>query len=108
MRLTATVEALEIYERGEFLPGAQSDWASLRRDQLEELAVTARLEAGEIALGLGRVSQARDLTDAALQADPTREAGWRDAMRIAAYLGDEDRVIRVFDECRAGAAPGRS
>ena len=39
-----------------------------------------------------------------LREDPHRESAWRLSMRIAGALGQEDRVIARFRDCRAALA----
>lgn len=48
-RLRATLAALEIIDRGPYLPGIASQWLDERRQRLAELATDARYEAAELA-----------------------------------------------------------
>jgi ATP/maltotriose-dependent transcriptional regulator MalT/DNA-binding SARP family transcriptional activator len=112
-RLAATLEALAVFDRGEYLPGVASRWVEERRGQLSELATDARYEAAELAFAEGRLDEAKQLVDKVLRAEPYREAAFRLTMRLAAALGDEDGVIRAFQRCErelaaVGAAPTRS
>jgi DNA-binding SARP family transcriptional activator len=112
-RLAATLRALEIVERGEYLPGARSDWVQVRREHLAQLAGDARLVAAELAFASGRYGDATRLVDAVLERDPFREAARRLQMRVANAVGDEDRVIAAYRRCEhtlaeLGIAPSTS
>ncbi len=109
-RLAATLAALALFDRGEYLPGVTSRWAEERRGHLAELATGARYEAAELAFAEGRLDDARQLVDEVLRAEPYREPAHRLTMRLAAALGDDDGVIRAFQRCErelaaVGAAP---
>jgi DNA-binding SARP family transcriptional activator len=98
-RLAALLAALRAYDRGEYLPGAKSAWVDERRQQLADVATTARYEAAELAFGEGRYDDAQRLNQGVLHADAFREAAWRLAMRIANVMGDDDGVISAFQGC---------
>jgi DNA-binding SARP family transcriptional activator len=103
-RLRATRAALEVLERGDYLPGAGSHWVDERRRHLADLAADARYEAAELAFTEGLLDQAKELTGQVLAADPYREAAWRLSMRLAAALGDEHGVIRAYRRCEEALA----
>jgi DNA-binding SARP family transcriptional activator len=103
-RLAATLAALAMFDRGEYLPDVASRWVEERRRQLTELATDARYEAAELAFAAGWLEQARQLADEVLRAEPHREAAFRLTMRLAAALGDEDGVIRAFQRCERALA----
>jgi DNA-binding SARP family transcriptional activator len=106
-RLAATLAALAVFDRGEYLPDVTSRWAEERRRRLAELATDARYEAAELAFAADRLDEARRLVDVVLRAEPYREAAFRLTMRLAGALGDQDGVIRAFQRCeRALAAIG--
>jgi DNA-binding SARP family transcriptional activator len=98
-RLAATLDALVVYDQGEYLPGVRSTWADERHQQLADVAADARYEAAELAFAAGRHDQARELADATLSADPFREAAWRLVMRICDTLGNEQGVVRAYHDC---------
>jgi DNA-binding SARP family transcriptional activator len=109
-RLRLLMAALEIADRGAYLPSVSSIWAEDRRQHLDELVHSARLEAAEVAFGLGHFRPARQLAQQVVRADPYREAAWRLLMRLAAALGDHDRVIGIYRQCEralrdVGATP---
>ncbi len=112
-RLDATLVALAIAERGEFLPGSSSAWVESRREWLAELVADARQEAAELAFGAGSYREATRLVEAILERDPFREGAHRLEMRIANAVGDEDRVISAYRRCERalgelGIAPSSS
>ncbi|GEL23691.1 hypothetical protein PSU4_26450 [Pseudonocardia sulfidoxydans NBRC 16205] len=98
-RLGLLLEALEIADRGEYLPGIRSGWAEERRAQLAGILKDVRFEAAEAAFATGSFRQAEELLAAVLRADPAREAGWRLQMRLAHAMGDSDRVLVAYRSC---------
>jgi DNA-binding SARP family transcriptional activator len=100
-RLDATLRALELAERGEYLAGLSSPWVEERRERLARLLADARQEAAEIAFTAGHYPEARRLVAATLEHDPFREAAHRLEMRIANAIGDEDRVITAYRRCES-------
>ncbi|MEU1595103.1 BTAD domain-containing putative transcriptional regulator [Streptomyces sp. NPDC005708] len=112
-RMRALLSALEIVDRGRYLPGLDSAWIQERQEMIAALARDTRAEAAEIALNAGRYRLAGRLTQAVLAEDPYRESTWRLEMRIADALGDTDRVIAAFRSCEhaladLGALPSQS
>jgi DNA-binding SARP family transcriptional activator len=103
-RLAATLEALAIYDRGDYLPGARSSWADGRGHQLSQMAADARYEAADLAFRVERYDQSSQLADQVLDAEPYRETAWRLKMRVANALGDEDGVIRAYQACERALA----
>jgi DNA-binding SARP family transcriptional activator len=103
-RLRATLAALAIYDRGEYLPGASGEWAEGRQQRLAELATGARYQASVLALGHGDYGLARKLATDVLRVDRFRETAWRVLMRVAAAVGDEDAVLRAYKACEAALA----
>lgn len=98
-RLRTLLQALEIADRGEYLPGVGSSWAEQRRRHLASVVQEARHDAGEIAFVTGHYRQAARLVGDVLRADPFRESAWRLEMRIADALGDQDRVVSAYRAC---------
>lgn len=106
----AAEQALAPMARGDYFPGVGSAWADERRQQLAELAITARTAAADAAYVADRYSDAQRLAEAVLAADPLREAMWRTSMRVRSAIGDYDGVITTFAQCEralgaAGARP---
>lgn len=99
-RLAATTSALEIYDRGDYLPALDTPWVGERRTMLDDLAATGRHEAAELEFAAGHYQSAGQLAERVLEADPLRESTWRLSMRVAAMLGDTDRVLATFEACR--------
>jgi DNA-binding SARP family transcriptional activator len=112
-RLAATLDALAIYDKGDYLPSARSGWADDRRQRLAELATDARSEAAELALAAERYDEAERLAEEVLHTEPFRETAWRLRMRISHALGDDAGVIRAYHACgralsEVGTKPSRS
>jgi DNA-binding SARP family transcriptional activator len=103
-RLRLLLDALQIADRGVYLPAVASVWAEERRQRLDELVRSARLEAAEVAFAAGHFAQARRLAEAVVTVDPYREAAWRLLMKLAHALGDNDRVITAFRACEHALA----
>ena len=95
----AAEHALAPLARGDYFPGAGSAWVDERRQQLAELATTARAAAADAAYDADRYHDAQRLAGAVLAADPLREAMWRTSMRIRSATGDYDGVITTFVQC---------
>jgi DNA-binding SARP family transcriptional activator len=112
-RLDATLAALAIPERGDYLPGMGAGWAEERRERLARLVADAHQDAAELAFAAGRYPEATRLVEAILDEDPFREGAHRLEMRIAGAIGDEDRVITAYRRCERvlgelGIAPSSS
>ena len=103
-RVVATLDALTLSERGEYLEGMRTAWVDDRRARLSERVIDARLDAAELALAAGDLELAQRLARAVLEADPYREAAWRLTMHLAALRGDPDGVIREYKACEQALA----
>ena len=103
-KLKLLLAALRIADRGAYLPSITSIWADERRQRLDELVASARLDAAGAAFAVGRYSQAAQLAEQVARADPYREAAWRLLMRVADTLGDRDRVISAYRACERALA----
>jgi DNA-binding SARP family transcriptional activator len=98
-RIEATLRAITVADRGEYLEGLHSMWIEDRRERLARLVADARQDAAELCFAAGRYADAARLVDAILGEDPFREAAHRLEMRIANATGDEDRVIAAYRRC---------
>jgi DNA-binding SARP family transcriptional activator len=98
-RLRLLLDALELADRGVYLPGIRSVWADERRQQLAEILKDVRYEAAEAAFATGRLGRADELVAAVLRVDQAREAAWRLQMRLADARGDQDRVLAAYRSC---------
>jgi len=98
-KLRPLLEAIEIVDRGEYLPGTRSEWVERRRQELEPRLSDARCEAAEVALAAGRYRQAERLADMVLRADRYQERAWRLRMRLAHVHGDDHRVLATYHAC---------
>jgi DNA-binding SARP family transcriptional activator len=107
--VAATEKALTPLSRGEYFSGVGvcSTWVDERREQLAELATTARAAAAHAAYTADQYQDAQRHAETVLAADPLREAVWRTSMRIRSAVGDYDGVITTFAQCeRALSAAG--
>ena len=95
-RLAALRDALAIFDRGKYLDGDSTPWATDRRRELEELAERAGFEASTTAYELGEYREAERLVRAGLQRNPFHESGWRLLMRLSGATHDGDGVIDAF------------
>ncbi|MFC4371992.1 BTAD domain-containing putative transcriptional regulator [Citricoccus nitrophenolicus] len=100
-RLEALLKALAIVDSGEYLPGMDSSWATQRREQLEEQAAQARLQAAQMAFTTQQYRQAEQLAEQVVAQDPYKESAWRILMRIASATGNEDGVVASYRRCKA-------
>jgi DNA-binding SARP family transcriptional activator len=98
-RIDATLRALVLVDRGQYLPGLTSNWVEERRERLGRLVADARLGAAELCFATGRYADAARLVETTLEDDPFREGAHRLEMRIANAVGDEDRVIGAYRRC---------
>lgn len=98
-KLRGMLAALELFDRGPYLPGLASTWIEDRRRDLTELAGDARYEAAEVAFAADRLDLAEQLVNLALSIDQYREPAWRLAMRVESALGREHRVVRAYQRC---------
>jgi DNA-binding SARP family transcriptional activator len=103
-RLRLLLAALEIADRGAYLPDVGSGWVDDRRQRLDELIRSARVEAAEAAFAAGQYAEATSIAEAVVAIDPYREAAWRLLMKVALVLGDHDRVIGTFRSCEQALA----
>jgi DNA-binding SARP family transcriptional activator len=103
-RLRLLRSALEIADRGSYLSAITSIWVDERRQRLDELVCSARLDAADAAFATGNYRLAAQLVEAVVKSDPYREAAWRLLMRLADTLGDRDRVIAAYRSCERALA----
>ena len=103
-RLRLLLAALEIADRGPYLPDVGSAWVDDRRQRLDELVRSARVEAAEAAFVTGQYTKAASIAEAVVAVDPYRETAWRLLMKVAQALGDHDRVISTFRSCERALA----
>ena len=65
-RVEATLRALAVADRGQYLEGLSSIWIEERRDRLARLVADARQDAAELCFAAGRYAEAARLVDAIL------------------------------------------
>jgi DNA-binding SARP family transcriptional activator len=103
-RLAASLAAVAIYDRGEYLPGPRAGWADERQQRLAELVTQARYQAAVLSFGSGEYELSEQLVAEVLSADRFHEGAWRVRMRIARALGDEEGVVRAYHACDSALA----
>lgn len=103
-RLHSLTGAIGILDRGEYLPGCTSPWATDRRTDLELQHIALRADAAEVAFEVGQTSVAESLAEQVLAADPFRETMWQVRMRCASAVGNNDAIVSMFRGCEAAMA----
>lgn len=99
-RFDAATRALTITDKGEYLDGFDSTFAVNRRRDLREKAVDTRYDAAATAYSLGYLESAANHVRDVLTDDPYRESSWRLSMKVAAAMGQDDRIISDFRRCQ--------
>jgi DNA-binding SARP family transcriptional activator/tetratricopeptide (TPR) repeat protein len=97
-------DALAIADRGSFLEGVSSEWALLRRRELDDLVTDARLLAAEAAIEAGDYRHADELALLVLGSDPYRESAWHLRMRVLNALGRADALVATYRACEQALA----
>ncbi len=103
-RAAVLTEALELYDRGPFLPDCVSRWAGDRRQELATHACAARLDLADVLMETGDLQGAQAYVERVLEDEPFRESAWRSRMQLANLLGDGDGVIAAFRSCERALA----
>jgi DNA-binding SARP family transcriptional activator len=109
-QFAALMRAIELADRGDYLPSVDLPWANRRRAELEDVLDDAVLEAGSLALRDGSYDVAEKLAARVLAHQPLREDAWQLRMRVYGMLGDYAAVASTYHDCRralaeAGARP---
>ncbi|MTD53276.1 BTAD domain-containing putative transcriptional regulator [Amycolatopsis pithecellobii] len=97
-------DTLDIAERGVFLDGVSSEWAEVRRRELDELVTDARMLAADAAADAGDYRTADELALAVLGSNPYREAAWQVRMRVCNALGCADALLTTYRGCEEALA----
>ncbi|MFF3950091.1 BTAD domain-containing putative transcriptional regulator [Streptomyces sp. NPDC001902] len=95
-RLHTLLQALRTAGRGPYFEGVSTPWLDARREELAAALIQAQVDAGAVALRLGRIRETRELAGAALERDPYREQAWRLALAGAEAAGDDDELIELY------------
>ena len=112
-RIAATLRALAIVDRGEYLPGLSSNWVAGATRTARRGSSRTRAWEPPSWLCDGPLRGRRPPRRRHLEHDPFREGAHRLEMRIANAVGDEDRVIAAYRRCELalgelGTAPSTS
>jgi DNA-binding SARP family transcriptional activator len=100
-RVAATTEVLEEYRGAVYLPGVECAWVDARREEINALLLSARIDTALAAFAANRFAVAGALLDEVVRTDPLRERAWRLLMRVSAAQGLDDRVIDAYRRCEA-------
>ena len=103
-KLRVLERALALYDKGEYLPKVDSEWALERRSALAEKALNARLAGAAICFESQRYQLAKRFAESSLASDPFSERAWRMVMRVNSAVGDLDGVTSAFRACEAALA----
>jgi predicted ATPase/DNA-binding SARP family transcriptional activator len=96
-QLRSLVEAVAHY-RGELLPGCFEEWALLERERLAEAHLHALGRIIHLLEGEGDYPRALDYARRAVAADPFREEGHQELMRLLGAAGQPEAALRHFGE----------
>ncbi|MET9878219.1 BTAD domain-containing putative transcriptional regulator [Actinacidiphila glaucinigra] len=95
-RFHTLLEALRTAGRGPYFEGVSTPWLDARREELAAELTQAQVDAGAVALRLGRIRETRELAGAALERDPYREQAWRLALAGAEAAGDDGGLLELY------------
>jgi predicted ATPase/DNA-binding SARP family transcriptional activator len=96
-RVQGLTDAVALY-RGELLPGYCEGWVLPERERLAEMFFQALGQLIAHAERAGDLDRALQWARRAVSADPLREAGHRDLMRLLAATGERDAALRQYRE----------
>jgi two-component SAPR family response regulator len=85
---------------GPYLQDVDATWALAERERLEGLYLNLLRDLAGILHRQGRLAEALQVCQRALQADPCQEEFHRLAMELHAGRGDRPAVIRQYQSCR--------
>lgn len=97
--LTGLNRAVQLY-RGDLLEGLYDDWVLLERERLHEMYLQALEALSHLESAMGHHASALESALALTRADPLREAGHRQVMRLYARLGRPEAALQQFAICR--------
>ena len=109
-RASHLMSAVDLY-RGELLPGYYAEWVQTERERLADAYFTALRQLTGCLVRLRRLDQAIDYARRAVQADPLREASYRDLMRLYSLVGRPSAALELYRDLErllqeaVGAAP---
>src|SRR4029077_6354049 len=90
-------DAAELYT-GELLPGYYEEWCLTERDRLAETYLGALHQLVELLERTGDLDRALGYARRAVSADPLREEGYQDVMRLLAAAGQPTAALRQYRE----------
>lgn len=98
-RLETLAGALEIADRGLFLPGVEHTGARGARDRLAGTIAEARREYAELLIAAGRPARAAKEARTAVLSEPYREDGWQVLMRADVAAKGPAAAVPVYLDC---------
>src|SRR5579871_164283 len=104
------IAAIELY-RGELLPGYYGEWVLTERERLSDAYFNALRQLTGCLARLREFERALDYARRAVQADPLREASYRDLMRLYCVVGRPAAALELYGDLERilqetlGAAP---
>lgn len=87
-----------------FLPEEGGDWVDQQRVELRNLLLRALDAVGDAHLGRGRPELAVEAAEAAVAAEPFREAAYRRLMTAHVAAGSRGEALRAYERCRRALA----
>jgi len=96
-RLTELEQAASVF-RGEYLKDVPVDWASQRREELNQLFLTVIRETADECITLCRYEEARESTARGLEIDPFRDEVHQRMLKILAALGRKHEVVDHYQK----------
>jgi ATP/maltotriose-dependent transcriptional regulator MalT/two-component SAPR family response regulator len=85
--------------RGPYLNDVFYDWVSADRDRLGQMYLNALLTLADLYLRTSNLHEALSMSKAAIDYDPTLEAGYRISMLAYQRMGDRQSVFRTYQAC---------
>jgi len=98
VRLQTLSRALSSVERGPYLAPFSGEWVDERRALLDQVFLSARVDAARLAYRMNHFREAKDLIDFVLAEDPHREQAWQLAIQLAHASGCDDTVLVLYKQ----------
>ncbi len=93
-------QALSLWN-GPYLPDHYEEWAILRKDALQRIALRCLERAAEVELALGRWDSAAQYCYRILETDPINENAYRGLMAAYTLNGEYSAAARAYQQCVA-------
>ncbi|HEX3803379.1 MAG TPA: BTAD domain-containing putative transcriptional regulator [Solirubrobacteraceae bacterium] len=103
-RLRAAQTVLDEHRSAVYLQGVNCPWVEARREEIDTMLMTARIDTAVVAIQSHRYAIAQGLLADVVSVDPLREQAWRLLMRVSAAQGFDDLVIDTYRRCEGALA----